>query len=109
MQEVTSRRDCKFWPCMTVTPARGDDLPGSLTSVTARAVGMRCRPRQPRFTCRSDGKPRRRLLIGSKKMAVRQTVLWTWDTILSIDVHQTIDRMGNKGFAVSPVADRHKV
>ena len=34
----------------------------------------------PRLTCVSDGNPRRRLVIVSKKMAVRQTVRVAWHT-----------------------------
>jgi hypothetical protein len=36
--------------------------------------------RTPRLTCVSDGKPFRRLLIVSKKTAVRRSCVWTWDT-----------------------------
>ena len=36
--------------------------------------------RTPRLTCVSDGNPFRRLLIVSKKMAVRRSCVWTWDT-----------------------------
>ncbi len=36
--------------------------------------------RTPRLACVSDGNPFRRLLIVSKKTAVRRSYLWTWDT-----------------------------
>ena len=39
-----------------------------------------CTMRTPRPTCVSDGKPFRRLLIVSKKTAVRRNCVWTWDT-----------------------------
>lgn len=39
-----------------------------------------CTMRTPRPTCVSDGNPFRRLLIVSKKMAVRRSCVWTWDT-----------------------------
>ena len=39
--------------------------------------------RTPRLTCVSEGNPFRRLLTVSKKMAVRRSCVWTWDTFLS--------------------------
>ena len=48
-------------------------------SFSSRSLSPRTM-RTPRPTCVSDGKPFRRLLIVSKKTAVRQNCLWTWDT-----------------------------
>ena len=49
-----------------------------------------CTMRTPRPTCVSDGKPFRRLLIVSKKTAVRHNCVWTWDTSIRVlDQKQT--------------------
>ena len=47
-----------------------------------------CTMRTPRPTCVSDGNPFRRLLIVSKKTAVRRICLWTWDTSIRDSVQK---------------------
>ncbi len=47
-----------------------------------------CTMRTPRPTCVSEGKPFRRLLIVSKKTAVRQNCVWTWDTSIRDSVQK---------------------
>ncbi len=51
-----------------------------------------CTMRTPRPTCVSDGKPFRRLLIVSKKTAVRQNCVWTWDT----SIHNSVQKKRQK-------------
>ena len=44
--------------------------------------------RTPRLTCVSDGNPFRRLLIVSKKTAVRRSCVWPWDTSIRVAVRK---------------------
>lgn len=61
--------------------------------------------RSPRLTCVSDGYPRRRLLIGSKKMAVRRTVralCVAWRTSGTSGCCPSKDKLQRKRFTQSP-------